>query len=341
MTTMRAAVLEQVGAAPVLRDVPRPTAGPGRVLVRVEASGVNPLDTKIVSGSAAHAQITVPAILGIDLAGVVAAVGPGVAGFAVGDEVFGMVGGVGSEQGTLAEYVAADAQLLAAKPHRLTMREAAALPLVAITAWEALVDRAHVESGDLVLIHGGAGGVGHVAIQLAVARGASVFATGSGAGLDVIARLGATPIDYTRTTPDSYVQTATGGHGFDVVLDTVGGATLDASFAAVRRYTGRVVSVLGWGTHNLAPLSFRGATYSGVFTLHPLLDDEDRAHHGEILREIAALVDARALTPRVDQTSYTLDQTADAHAAVAGSARDGKIVVTTNHPDSRGDTKRG
>jgi NADPH2:quinone reductase len=138
------------------------------------------------------------------------------------------------------------------------MAEASALPLAVITAWEGLVDRAGTREGQRVLVRGGAGGVGHV----------------------------------DRTTPtDDYVASATGGEGFDVIFDAVGGATLDASFAAVRTYTGHVVSILGWGTHSLAPLSFRGATYSGVFTL------------------------------------YDLETVADAHRAVESGKRHGKVVV--------------
>ncbi|WP_228798048.1 zinc-dependent alcohol dehydrogenase family protein [Nocardia nova] len=326
--TMQAAVLQTFGSTPVLRTVPRPSPGPGRVLVGVAASAVNPLDVKISLGDAAHARVSVPATLGIDVAGVVADVGPGVRGFAAGDEVYGMTGGVGDEPGSLAEYIAADPALLAHKPRRLTMREAAALPLAAITAWEALVDRAAVAPGDLVLVHGGAGGVGHIAVQLAIARGATVYATGSGRGLELIRSLGATPIDYTTTTVEQYVQSATGGVGFDIVLDTLGGETLDASFVAVRRYTGRVVSILGWGSHSLAPLSFRGASYSGVFTLQPLLTGEGRAHHGEILTAVAELVDQGYITPSVDPTPYTLAEVAQAHRAVAEKTSRGKAVVT-------------
>ena len=163
---MKAMVLEEFGTDLVLRDVPRPVPAPGEVLVRVVVSGVNPLDTKIRSGAAAHARVTPPMILGIDLSGVIAEVGPGVAGFAVGDEVYGMTGGVGDRPGSLAEYAAVDADLLARKPARLSMAEAAALPLAVITAWEGLVDRANTRDGHLVLVHGGAGGVGHVAVQL-------------------------------------------------------------------------------------------------------------------------------------------------------------------------------
>ena len=332
--TMRAMVLAEFGSGPVLRGVERPAPWRGEVLVRVGASGVNPLDTKIVQGAAGHARVTPPIILGLDLAGVVAEVGPGVEGFDVGDEVYGMTGGVGDRPGSLAEYAAVDADLLALKPARLSMVEAAALPLAVITAWEGLVDRADVGERQLVLVHGGAGGVGHVAIQIALARGATVFSTGSAKDLDTIRALGAEPIDYRATPPEQYVAEATGGEGFDVVFDTIGGATLDASFAAVRTYTGHVVSILGWGSHSLAPLSFRGATYSGVFSLMPILTGRGRARHGRILAEAARLIDAGKLAPILDPTPYRLEDAADAHRAVAERTSRGKVVVRVGDGDA-------
>jgi NADPH2:quinone reductase len=330
---MKAVVLDEFGTDLVLRNVPRPVPAAGEVLVRVVSSGVNPLDTKIRAGAAAHARVTPPMILGIDLAGVVTEVGPGITGFAVGDEVYGMTGGVGDRPGSLAEYTAVDAELLARKPARLSMAQAAALPLAVITAWEGLVDRANARDGDLVLVHGGAGGVGHVAVQLALARGATVFATGSEASLDRIRRLGAEPIDYRAMTARDYVASATGGEGFDVIFDTVGGKTLDDSFAAARTYTGHVVSILGWGSHSLAPLSFRGATYSGVFTLLPLLTGKGRAHHGQILAQAAELADAGLLTPLVDPAPYYLETVADAHRAVETGTSAGKVVVQVDPAD--------
>jgi NADPH2:quinone reductase len=323
---MRAYVVEEAGGLFVEKDFPRPVPGAGQVLVRVAASGVNPLDTKIRAGKAGHAQQPLPAVLGLDVAGVVEEVGVGVTVFRPGDKVYGMVGGVGGHQGTLAEFVVADAALVARKPKTLSMREAAALPLVAITAWEGIVDRAQVHEGQRVLVHGGAGGVGHVAVQLAKARGAEVFATVSAEKRAVVEGFGATAIDYKAMTPEKYVAKHTGGEGFDVVYDTVGGATIDASFVSVKRYTGHAVSCLGWSTHSLAPLSFRGATYSGVFTLMPLLTGYGRAHHGEILREAAALVEARKLRPLMNDKRFTGADIAAAHAEVeAGSL--GKVVV--------------
>lgn len=325
--TMKAMMLDGESAPFRLAEVARPAPGSGEALVRIHASGVNPLDTKIRAGAAAHARHPLPGILGIDMAGVVEEVGSGVTRFQRGDAVYGMTGGVGGVQGSLAEYAAVDADLLARKPANLSMREAAALPLVIITAWEGLVDRAGVKAGQSVLVQGGAGGVGHVAIQIARAFGAEVFATDRASKGDALRANGAVPID--RDMPMSeQVQQFTDGRGFDLVYDTVGGAVLDASFAAVRRF-GHVVSALGWGTHALAPLSFRAGTYSGVFTLLPLLTGEGRAHHGEILGRATGLIEAGKLAPRLDPRTFGLEEAEAAHDAVAAGGAAGKVVVST------------
>ena len=325
--TMHALTVQSAGGDFLPTELPMPQPTEGQVLVRIIASGVNPLDTKIRAGQAAHAKQPLPAVLGIDLAGVVVSTGPGVTGFRPGDEVYGMAGGIGGLQGTLAEFAAVDARLIALKPQNLTMREAAALPLATITAWEGLVDRANVGTGQTVLVHGGAGGVGHIAVQLARARGAQVFTTVSAGQFAIAEGYGATPIDYRATPVQDYVDRHTGGRGFDVIFDTVGGVTLDASFAAARRHGGHVVSILGWGTHALAPLSFRAATYSGVFTLLPLLTGEGREHHGHILREAAKLVEAGQLTPMVDNQRFDLSTALAAHQLVAAGQANGKVVV--------------
>ena len=326
--SMSAAFVETANGPFVVHELARPEPGPGQVLVKIAASGLNPLDAKIRAGQAGHARQPLPAVLGIDMAGTIEALGEGVAQWQPGDEVFGMVGGVGGRQGTLAQYVAVDASLLARRPAALSPREAAALPLIAITAWEGLMDRAKVQAGQRVLVHGGAGGVGHIAVQLARAQGAQVWATGRAAQAQTLEALGAAPIDSAATSVESYVQQATGGAGFDVVFDTLGGATLDASFAAVRRYTGHVVSILGWGAHSLAPLSFRGATYSGVFTLLPLLTGEGLAHHGEILRAVSKLADEGLLRPRLDERRFAgLHEAGAAHELMTGGGARGKIVL--------------
>lgn len=294
-TTMKALVLDSAHAPLRLEHRPIPVPSDHEVLIRVSASGANPLDLKIRAGAAPHAKHPFPAILGIDVAGVVDAAGKHVTAFGNGDEVFGMIGGVGGRQGSLAEFVTADARLLAHKSTKLTMRQAAAIPLAFITAWEGLVDRARVTEGQ---------------------------------NAAYVSGLGAVPIDYKAKPVDRYVAEHTSGKGFDIVYDTVGGHVLDASFQAIKRF-GHVVGALGWGTHALAPLSFKGGTYSGVFTLLPLLTGIGRAHHGEVLREATRLADAGRLTPRIDNQTYTLETANDAHSAMTGStSSSGKVVIT-------------
>jgi NADPH:quinone reductase-like Zn-dependent oxidoreductase len=324
-TTMTAAILEENNAPFSIWEIARPAPAAGQVLVRIAASGTNPLDIKIHAGAAAHARHPAPAILGLDLAGTVVECGDGVSRFQPGDEVYGMTGGVGGIQGSLAQYAAVDADLLALKPANLDMRQAAALPLIVITAWEGLVDRMNVAEGQSVLVQGGAGGVGHVAVQIARALGAEVCATGSPASRAVIEGYGATFVD--RFEPVAgYVARLTGGRGFDLVYDTAGGEALDASFAAVRIF-GRVASCLGWGTHALAPLSFKGASYSGVFTLMPLLSGEGRARHGEILEAARQLAEAGKLAPLLDGRRFSLSDVDDAYALIRSGKNEGKIVV--------------
>jgi NADPH:quinone reductase-like Zn-dependent oxidoreductase len=307
-------------------DLPRPSLGHNQALVRIMASGINPLDAKIRAGQATHARQPLPAVLGLDMAGIVEEASPTTTKFKAGDEVYGMAGGVGGHPGTLAQLIVADADLLARKPTNLTMREAAALPLSFITAWEGLVDRAKVHEGQDVLIHAGAGGVGHIAVQIALAFGAKVFATVSPDKREIVESYGAVAIDYRSLPVEEYVATHTRNQGFDIVYDTVGGTTLDASFSAVKRYSGHVLSCLGWGSHSLAPLSFRGATYSGVFTLLPLLTGLDCAHHGNILTQAARLAERGQLRPLLSQEQFTHATIEAAFEKVqAGSV--GKVVV--------------
>lgn len=326
MATMKALLLEQYGAPFKWVEVARPQATEGKALVRIRASGVNPLDTKIRAGQAAHARHPLPAILGLDLAGVVAEVGPGVTGFRPGDEVFGMTGGVGGEQGTLAEFAAVDSRLLAPKPANLSMREAAALPLIFITAWEGLIDRVGLQPRRKVLVLGGGGGVGQMAIQIARSIGAEVYGVDGAAKAESIRTMGATAIDLATETPDAYVTRYTGGKGFDVVYDTVGGSSLDTAFQVVKRF-GHVVSSLGWGSHSLAPLSFKSATYSGVFTLTPLLTGEGREHHGVILREATRLAAAGKLRPVLDSRTFTVANAQEAYELIEQRKTRGKLVV--------------
>ena len=326
-STMRALILDDYETAQFRSaQIDKPRAGAGEVLVRILASGTNPIDYKIRAGQAPYAMPELPAVLGTDLAGVVEAVGEGVTAFKAGDEVYGLTGGVRGLQGSLAEFAAVDARLLALKPKNLSMREAAALPLVALTAWEGLVDRAKVQAGQKVLVQGGAGGVGHLVIQLALAHGAEVFATVRSHGVETVRRLGATPIDVTTTSVADYVAEHTGGKGFDIIYDTIGGPALDSAFEAVAHY-GHIASCAAFGEHALATGSLRCATLSGVFVLLPMLTGERRAHHGEVLRQVTQLVEAGRVAAIVDAGRFDLDSAMEAHALVEQGGAQVKVVI--------------
>ncbi len=330
---MKAMVIRQFGAADVftLDERPKPEVRAGHVLIRVRASSVNPIDVKVRSGMVPAIAPAFPAVLHGDVAGIVEAVGPGVEGFSPGDEVYACGGGFKEYPGALAEFMPADADFVAAKPTTLNFAESAALPLVAITAWEALVDRANVRPGETVLVHAGAGGVGHIAIQIAKACGAKVYTTVSSEEKGRLAQsLGAdVAIDYKKQTVEEYVREHTGGTGFDVVFDTVGGANLAASFQAARA-GGRVVCIAARGTHDLTTAHSKGLSLHIVFMLLPLLTGRGRAHHGEILRRIAGLVDDGRIRPVLDENIFPFSDVADVHRKLESGKAIGKIVLTND-----------
>lgn len=306
---------------------PLPEPGPGAVRVRMAATSVNPADVKIRRFGPAIAP-ALPAVLGMDVAGTIDAVGEGVTAFKVGDEVYGCAGGVHGMPGALAEYIVTDPALLARKPAALSWREAAALPLVTITAWEGLIDRARVQPGQTVLVFGGTGGVGHVALQLAKWQGARVVTTASSPEKAKIAmELGADAVVDPRTgEPADWVAEHTGGKGFDIVYDTVGNANLDRAFAAAR-LNGTVVSIVTQAPIDLTPMHVKGLTLHVVFMLIPMLHGIGRARHGEILTEAAGLVAQGKLRPLLDPHRCTLAQAALAHRHLESGAAVGKITI--------------
>ncbi|WP_035830048.1 zinc-dependent alcohol dehydrogenase family protein [Crocosphaera watsonii] len=331
---MKAQVIHEFGPPNVFEtsDIPKPKPEDipaNHVLIRVAATSVNPVDSKIRSGMVPGIAPALPAILHGDVAGVVEAVGEGVTKFQPGDQVFGCAGGVKGLNGALAEYMVADADLLALKPQSISMTQAAALPLVGITSYEAFIDRAQIRSGQRVLIHAATGGVGHIAIQLAKAKGAKVFATASNPQKLAIAQeLGAdVAINYRETTVSEYVDQYTNGQGFDVVFDTVGGHNLDKSFEAAA-LNGTVVSISTRSTHDLSLLHSKGLTLHVVFMLIPLLHNIHRAKYGEILSKLAQLVDQGKIRPLIDPQSFTFSEVAQAHQHLESGQAIGKIVLT-------------
>jgi NADPH2:quinone reductase len=285
------------------------------------------VDTKLRKGGVP----ALPAVLGCDGAGVVESVGAAVTRFQPGDEVFFFNGGIGTEQGNYAEYTVLHEDHAAAKPHRLSMNEAAALPLVWITAWESLLDRAQLKAGETVLIHAAAGGVGHVAVQLAKHLGARVAATVSGPDKAAFAKeLGADKlIDYKS---EDFVAAAldwTGGQGVDVVFDTVGGETFCRSFAAAKVY-GKVVTLLqtacAAGDLKTARSRNQSIHYELMLTPMQLGMHAARIKQREMLEAASGLIEGGKLDIRVNQV-LPLAQAEAAHRLVEGGHGTGKLVL--------------
>ncbi|MEO1118673.1 MAG: zinc-dependent alcohol dehydrogenase family protein [Pseudomonadota bacterium] len=327
---MRAMVLNEYGDAATfqLSDIPRPDVSPGQVLVRVAATSVNTVDTMIRELGQENLPLSpdLPAVLGMDFAGTVEAVGEGVAGFATGDEVFGCAGGLADLPGALAEYMLADARLIAHKPKRLSLREAAALPLVGITAYEGL-QRAQVKAGQKVLVHGGVGGVGHVAVQLAKQLGADVFTTVStDEQFAIVEGFGATGINYLTETVADYVAKHTDGAGFDVIFDSVGGENMTNSFEAAA-LNGQVTTTVSLLELDLTPAHFKGLSVHVVFMLIPMLHNHRQEVHGEILTALSDAVDAGALTPLLDDKQFALADVGQAYDRLTSGEAVGKVVV--------------
>ena len=327
---MKAMIINEFGGPDVFTaaEVAKPEATAGHVVIKIAATSVNTVDTMIRQMGEALAPLSpaLPGVLGMDFSGTIESVGEGVTGFAAGDEVYGCAGGLADLQGALAEYMLADAKLIAHKPKSLSMREAAAIPLVGITAYEGLV-RAGVTNNQKVLVHGGAGGVGHIAVQLANYMGGDVYATGGENQKAIIEGLGATAINFNAETVADYVGKYTDGAGFDVVFDSVGGANLINSFeaAALNAQIATTVSMLEL---DLNPVHFKGLSLHVVFMLIPMLHNHKREQHGEILMKLAEIIDAGKLTPIVDPSEFTLEAVSKAHDRLASGQAIGKVVVS-------------
>lgn len=319
---MKAMLLSEFGAPFAAGEIATPEAGAGQIRIKVEASSVNPIDTKIRVGAVPAVSPDFPAVLHGDVAGVVDQVGDGVAGIAVGDRVYGVAGGFKGHAGALAEYMVVNPAHVAHMPSNLDFAEAAALPLVACTAWMSLFDKGDLQAGQRVLIQGGTGGVGHVAVQLAAIAGAEVTASVSSEEKAVWAKkLGAhNTVEYANWTPAEHAI-------FDLVFDTPGGASLDASMAACARY-GTVVGIAGRSEHNLGLLHTKELTLRFAFLISYFVDPNRRAQDlGDILRKVARYVETGQLQPVVGE-SFPMSQVNEAHARLEAGGVLGKVVLT-------------
>jgi NADPH:quinone reductase len=331
---MKAVLMTAAGGPEVLvpRELPEPLlTGPQQIKVRLRAAGVNPVDTKIRARGLFHPGGQLPAILGCDGAGEVVAIGDGVSRFCPGDRVWFCNGGLGGEPGTYAEFALVDEAVAQPLPAGIDDVTAAAAPLVLITAWEALFDRAHLQAGQSVLIHAGAGGVGHVAIQLARQAGARVAATvGTPEKAAFVRSLGAEEaILYKEQDFVAAVMDWTQGRGADIVLDCVGGETFRRSIDAVAHY-GDLVTLLDPGSEVAwKEARNRNLRIGFVLMLTPMLRPlpAARAHQGEILRACGERIEQGGLRIEVART-FPLAQAAEAHRLIEAGHVQGKLVLS-------------
>jgi len=298
------------------------------VKIKIKAAGVNPIDTKVRRNGSFYPH-PLPIVLGCDGAGEIVAVGDDVTDYKVGDEVWYCHGGLGQEQGNYAEYTVIDSRWIALKPKTSSFVEAAAMPLVLITAWGALFDKGQLQANETVLIHAGAGGVGHVAIQLAKLKGATVITTVSSVEKAAFAKsLGADhTIIYTDCDVIEEITRITAGKGADLVIDTVGGEVFKQSISSAA-YFGRLITLLDPGELSLAEARLKNLLIGFELMLTPLLKQLNNARdqHVTILKQCAQWVEQGQLNVHVSET-LQLEQAAKAHVQIEQGHMMGKVVL--------------
>ena len=300
------------------------------IKVRLHAAGINPVDTKIRKGGLFYPNAELPAVLGCDGAGEVVEIGENVTDFKVGDKVWFCHGGLGREQGNYAEFTVIDQRWASLMPQTATFETAAAAPLVLITAWGALFERGNLQAGQTVLIHAGAGGVGHVAIQLAKIAGARVITTvSSNEKATFVKSLGADEIIfYNQTDVAAEVNRLTENRGADLVFDTVGADVFKSSIACTAHF-GRIVTLLDASNLDLNEARMRNLLIGFELMLTPMLRDLDseRDKHIELLKKCAAYIDTGKLAVHVSQV-LPLAHAQKAHTLIEANHTMGKLVLS-------------
>ncbi len=330
---MKAMVIRQFGGPEVfeIADIQKPEVKPGFVLIKVFASTINPIETKMRSGLVPAITPAFPAILNADFSGEIVAVGDNTSSWKIGDEVFGCAGGVGALQGALAEYILADANLIAKKPQNLDHATAALFPLVSITAWEALEEKVQIKAGDKILIHGAAGGVGHIALQLAKQRGAIVYGTVRNQKQAKIAKeFGADAVIYSeQESVEEYTEKYTEGKGFDIVFDPVGGNNLANSFKAVK-LNGAVCTTNARVTLDLGLMHSKALSLHVVFMLIPMVHNIERERHSLILKNISSMIEKGQLRINRDERQFSFNEIGEAHQYLESRRATGKISLVNS-----------
>lgn len=304
---MKAAIINEYGTPLEIADIPQPALLVDSVLIEVHAASVNPIDGFVQAGYLKEMMpIIFPFTMGFDVSGVVVEVGEQVSKFKKGDEVFSRPNGM--QAGTIAEYAVINAEELAIKPANISHQEAASIPLVGLTAWQAIVTKGNLQKGQKILIHAGSGGVGTLAIQMAKHLGAEVATTTSAKNFELVKNLGAdVVIDYKTEKFEEELS------DYDLVLDMMGGETLEKSFKVLKK-GGYLVSIKGQDTQGLAE---QYGVHFEAFFMWP---------SGEMLSQLAQLISDGVLKPVIDRT-YPIDQTQEAYDYIQTGRAKGKIVI--------------
>ena len=310
----------------VKSEIDLPPLGSNQVLLEVKATSINPVDNKIMRGAPIGPNL--PSALHGDVSGVIIEVGESVNAFKPGDQVFGIAGGLKGYCGASANHMVVNEDLISHKPKTLSFSESAALPLVFVTAYEGLVDKANLQKGQKLLVIGGTGGVGHQAVQLGKILGAEVTAVVSSSEQEIIVKkLGADKVINRRNIPtEEYLAASDVVEGFDVVFDTVGGNHLENDWDLVR-INGHVVTTTSMESHDLSPVHMKGISLHVVFMLLPMLTNSDQKRHQKILKFLANSVDSGNVRPLIEKTKFDLGRINDAHEFYESGSHTGKIVI--------------
>ncbi len=330
---MRAMVIHRFGPSSVFEpaDLPVPEIGDDEVLIAVRASSVNPVDWKIRKGLVPALCPSFPAVLHPDCAGVVAQAGSSVSHLKEGDKVYAFASGLVGKQGALAEFMAADARMVAPMPRSLSFEEAATLPLVGVTNWLALIGRMPIKPSSTILIQGGTGGVGFLAVQLARAKFDNyIYATCGTSRKCVLAEdLGAQKAyNYKTAAPETIVKDATGGRGFDIVFNTAGADAVNDA-VAMAAFGGTILDINGTFPTE-GPFQFKALGFLSIFGGYPITHGFDQALVGDILSQLATLVDIGMIRPLIDPNRFTFAEAGAAHDYLETGSPTGKIALTSH-----------
>ena len=327
---MKAMVINSFGGPDVFEQAtfPTPYAGTGEVVIKIAASSVNPVDYKIRDGRGSFLAQSHPTILHPDASGTISEIGDGVTGFGVGDRVMSFATGISGKPGALAEYMAADARMIARIPDNLSFEQAAALPLVGVTSWYNIIEAAAAGPGKSILIMGGTGGVGHIALQLAKWKGAFVAAAcGSDKKCDMALELGADAvINYRTADPADFAVLAPGGKGFDVVFNTPGLPSVNQSVAAAK-FGGMIADILG-DFPTEPGFQMKWLSFKSTFAGHEIVFGENPQRVGDILAELSTLAAQGVIKPLLDASTFTFTQVGAAHVHAEHGSTVGKVVLT-------------